>query len=161
MFRAAHPSSSGALNFICSLWFTYTCGDRPLSYSDLTTAGHHMCMWTRGCKYSLELLMMSGMRSKHVEPSINVGIINSITRLRLVGYFYWFILRCTNPWILKIFCLYWKVLFVPTAFRSLRLFGRVKIPLQFYGVSSYALTNHSVTALVDSRFFKKSLEQHQ
>ena len=28
-------------------------------------------------------------RSKHVEPSINFGIINSITRLHLVGYFYW------------------------------------------------------------------------
>jgi len=31
MFQAAHRSSSGALNCICSLWFTYTCGDRPLS----------------------------------------------------------------------------------------------------------------------------------
>ena len=38
-------------------------------------------------------------RSKHVEPSINFGIINSITKLHLVGYFYWFILRCTDPWI--------------------------------------------------------------
>jgi len=38
---------------------------------------------------------------KHVEPSISVGIINSITRLHLVGYFYWIILRCTDPWILK------------------------------------------------------------
>jgi len=31
MFRAAHRSSSGALNCICSLWFIYTCCDRPLS----------------------------------------------------------------------------------------------------------------------------------
>jgi len=31
--------------------------------------------------------------SKHVEPSINFGIINSITMLHLVGYFYSFILR--------------------------------------------------------------------
>ena len=31
MFRAAHRSSSGALNCICSLWFVYTCGDQPLS----------------------------------------------------------------------------------------------------------------------------------
>jgi len=31
MFRAAYRSSSGALNSICSLWFIYTCGDRPLS----------------------------------------------------------------------------------------------------------------------------------
>jgi hypothetical protein len=30
MFRAAHRSSSGALNCICSLWFIYICGDRPL-----------------------------------------------------------------------------------------------------------------------------------
>ena len=31
MFRAAYRSSSGALNCICSLWFIYSCGDRPLS----------------------------------------------------------------------------------------------------------------------------------
>jgi hypothetical protein len=31
MFRAAHRSSLGALNCICSLWFIYTCGDLPLS----------------------------------------------------------------------------------------------------------------------------------
>jgi len=31
MFRPAHRSSSGALNCICSLWFIYPCGDRPLS----------------------------------------------------------------------------------------------------------------------------------
>jgi hypothetical protein len=41
-------------------------------------------------------------RSKHVEHSIYVGIINSITRLYLVGCcFYWFILRCTDPWMLN------------------------------------------------------------
>jgi hypothetical protein len=32
-----------------------------ISHSDLTTASHHICMYTRGCKYSLELLMMSGV----------------------------------------------------------------------------------------------------
>jgi hypothetical protein len=30
MFRAAHRSSSGDLNCIFSIWFIYTCGDRPL-----------------------------------------------------------------------------------------------------------------------------------
>jgi hypothetical protein len=30
-FRAAYRSSSGALNCICSLWFIYPCGDRPVS----------------------------------------------------------------------------------------------------------------------------------
>jgi hypothetical protein len=32
---------------------------------------------------------------------MNGGIINSITRLHLVGYFYRVILRCTDPWILN------------------------------------------------------------
>ena len=41
-------------------------------------------------------------RSKHIEPSINFVIINSITRLHLVGNFYCFILRCTDPWILNL-----------------------------------------------------------
>jgi len=31
MFRAAHRSSSGALNCICNLWFICSYGDRPLS----------------------------------------------------------------------------------------------------------------------------------
>jgi len=31
MFRAAYRSSSEALNCICSLWFTYTCGDRSVT----------------------------------------------------------------------------------------------------------------------------------
>ena len=31
MFRAARRSSSGALNYICNLWFICPCGDRPLS----------------------------------------------------------------------------------------------------------------------------------
>jgi len=29
------------------------------------------------------------------------GIINSVTKLHLVGYCYWVILRCTDPWILN------------------------------------------------------------
>ena len=33
---------------------------------------------------------------------MNGGIINSIIRLHLVGYFYWVILRCTYPWILNL-----------------------------------------------------------
>jgi hypothetical protein len=35
--------------------------------------------------------------SKHVEPSINFEIINSITRLHLVGYIYWFIQLDLSP----------------------------------------------------------------
>ena len=70
MFRAVRRSSSGALNCVCSLWFLYPSGDRPLSrlsgkwicHSNLATPGHHMGIKTRGCKHSLELLMMSGIR---------------------------------------------------------------------------------------------------
>jgi hypothetical protein len=35
----------------------------------------------------LELLMMSGVPLETEEPSMNGGIINSITRLHLAGYF--------------------------------------------------------------------------
>jgi len=50
MFQAAHRSSSGALNCICSLWFIYPCGDWPLprssgkciSHSTFATASHRM-----------------------------------------------------------------------------------------------------------------------
>jgi hypothetical protein len=68
MFWAAHRSSSGSPNCICSLWSSW---------------------WWAVC------------RLKHVEPSIYFGIINSFTRLHLVGYFNWFILRRTDPWILN------------------------------------------------------------
>jgi len=68
-FRAAHRSLSGALNFISSLWFICPYGYRSLprlsghcsAHSTLATAGHHMGIWTRGCKYSLELLTVSGV----------------------------------------------------------------------------------------------------
>jgi hypothetical protein len=96
MFRAAHRLSSGALNRICSLWFTYLCGDRPLPklsgeidhqipiqpwqrpvtiwvYKPEAANTVYSCLWWAVC------------RSKHVEPSINFGIINSITKLHLVG----------------------------------------------------------------------------
>jgi len=31
-------------------------------------------------------------------------MINSVTKLHLVGYLYWVILRCTDPWILNFVC---------------------------------------------------------
>ena len=34
---------------------------RAVVQAGWTMAGHHMCIYTRGCKYILELLMMSGM----------------------------------------------------------------------------------------------------
>ena len=102
MFRAAYRSSSGALNCICSLWCT--CGDRPMPSPTQT--------WQRSvttCVYKPEAAntvwsswWWAVCSSKHVEPSINVWIINSITRLRLVGYFYWFV-PTTLPWEEKFF----------------------------------------------------------
>jgi hypothetical protein len=47
-------------------------------------------------------------RSKHVEPSINFGIINSNARLHLVGYFYWLNFctqHNTRPCSLKFVCI--------------------------------------------------------
>ena len=61
MFRAAHRSSSGALNCICSLWFIHTCGDRPLSRLSLGNGRSPHVYINQRLKYSLELLMMSGV----------------------------------------------------------------------------------------------------
>jgi hypothetical protein len=96
MFRAAYRSSSGAPNCIYSLWFIHPCGVRPLSRLVTTwvykpeVANRVWCYW-----------WWAACRSKLVEPSINFGIINSITRLHLFSYLYWFILRRTDQWILN------------------------------------------------------------
>jgi hypothetical protein len=47
-------------------------------------------------KIKLELLMMRGVRLKHVEPSMNGGMVDSIAGLHLVVYFSWVIMRCTD-----------------------------------------------------------------
>ena len=91
MFRAAYRSSSGALNCIWNLWFFIPMwwpavvptqpGLRPVTtwvYKPEAVNRVWSSWWWAVC------------RSKHVEPSINFGIINSATRLHLVGYFYWF-----------------------------------------------------------------------
>jgi hypothetical protein len=85
MFRAAHRSSSGASNCVCSLLFIYPCGDRPFRrlsgqrpvntwvYKAEVASTVYRSWWWAVC------------RSKLVEPSVNFGIINSITKLHLVG----------------------------------------------------------------------------
>ena len=102
MFRAAYRSLSGAPNCICRLWFIYLCGDRPLSrLGDFPPSLDNG--WSPHRYINQRLQIQFGApdderyASKHVEPSINFGIINSNTRLHLVGYFYRFILRCTDP----------------------------------------------------------------
>ena len=54
------------------------------------------------------------------------GIINSVTKLYLVGYCYWVILRCTDPWILN-FVFHCLRLFHSPILRSLS-FMAVYIP---------------------------------
>jgi len=71
MFRTAYRSSSGALTvFAASGLHTHVVTGRS-SHSVLTTAGHHMRMWTRGCKYSYSFWWWTICRSKHVEPSMD------------------------------------------------------------------------------------------
>jgi len=100
IFRLEYRLSSGAPNCICSLWFMYPCGgsvptqpgQRPFTtwvYKPKAANTVWSSWWWVVCHL------------KHVEPSINFGI-NSITRLHLVGYFYWFMLRCTDLWILNL-----------------------------------------------------------
>jgi len=103
MFREAYRSASGAPNYICNLWnrvFTQP-GERPVNTCVYKSDGANTVWsswWWAVC------------RLKHVLPSIHFGIINSITSLHLVGYLYWFILRCRDPWILNpkynIFCFF-------------------------------------------------------
>jgi len=50
---------------------------------------------------SMNIKFINAKQAIEIHALINAGIINSITKLHLVGYFYWFILRCTDPWILK------------------------------------------------------------
>jgi hypothetical protein len=96
MFRGAHRSSSGAPNYF-----------QPLVYIPVPTQPGKRPVTTWVYKPEAENTVWSSWwwavgRSKRVEPSINFGIINSITGLHLVGYFYWFILRCTDPRILNL-----------------------------------------------------------
>jgi len=119
MFRAAHRSSSRALNCICSLWFIYTCGERPLPrlsgkiHSTLATAGHHMGILTRGCKYSLEFLMMSGMALETCWAFNKLWNGKLYYKAASCWYFYWVIYDARiHEYQIRI--IYWKTLQRPT-----------------------------------------------
>jgi hypothetical protein len=132
MFRAACHSSSGTL--MVTTWVY-----KPEAANTVWSS-----WWCAVC------------RSKRVEPSINFGIINSITRLHLVGCFYWFILRCTNPWILNLIRYeFWN--------KNCKLFCRTggqspRIPnfftLQIQSTHSHTLVNDAHVTVEESvRFF--------
>jgi hypothetical protein len=82
MLRAANCSSSGAPNCICSLWFIYPCGDRPLPRQRPVTTWVYK---PEAANTVWSSWWWAVCRSKHVEPSINFGIINYITKLHIVG----------------------------------------------------------------------------
>jgi hypothetical protein len=82
MFRAAHRPSSGAMNSICSLWLIYPFGDRPLSWQRPITTWIYKPEAANAFQSSW---WWAVCHSKHAEPSINFEIINSITKLHLVG----------------------------------------------------------------------------
>ena len=93
MFRAAHRSSSGALNSICSVWFICPCGDRPLPrlsgiHFPLSLGNGRSPHGRIHQRLQIQFRAPNDERCaalKHVEPSKNFGIINSITKLHLVG----------------------------------------------------------------------------
>jgi hypothetical protein len=77
MFRATYRSSSGALNFICSLWFIYPFGERPLS----RLSGNQTC--NSICYYKVHW-RLNMFRATHCSSS---GVLNCICSL-------WFIYPC-------------------------------------------------------------------
>ena len=90
MFRAAHRSSSGALNCICSLWFIYTCGDRPLPSLDNGRSPHGYI------NQRLQIQFRAPddercARSKHVEPLKKLRNNKFYYKAASCWYFYWVI----------------------------------------------------------------------
>jgi len=109
MFRAAYPSSSGAPNCICSLWFIYPCSDRPYSRLSLDN-GRSPHVYTN---QRLQIQFRAPDDEQYA-PSINFGIINFITRLHLFGYF----CECT-----EVFCLLKAAITLSCSVNSYTTFG--------------------------------------
>jgi len=88
MFWAAHRSSSGALNCICSLWFICLCGDRPLSGPDSSDGrSPHGYINQRLHIQFRAPDVWAVCRSKHVELSVNFWNNKFYYKLHLVGIF--------------------------------------------------------------------------
>ena len=89
MFRVAYRSSSGALTVFAASGL----------HTHVVTGRSQVWVGNQRLQIVKSSWWWAVCHSKHVKPSINFGIINSITKMHLVGYFYWVILRCTDPWI--------------------------------------------------------------
>jgi hypothetical protein len=91
MFRATDRSSLGAKNCICSLWFICPHGHRPrLSGHSVPTQPWQRPVTIRAYKPETANIVWSSWcwavcRSRHVDPLKIFGIINSISKLHLVG----------------------------------------------------------------------------
>ena len=96
MFRAAHRSSSRALNCICSLWlYTHVVTGRcqgwvgnGISHFPFSLGNERSPHGYINQRLQIQFKAPDDercARSKHVEPSINFVIINFITKLYLVG----------------------------------------------------------------------------
>ena len=77
------------------------------------------------------------------------GIINSVTKLHLVGYWYWVILRCTDPWILNLFCTFvhiWQTASpagIWSNFRSIYTLKNILNKTEIYSYCSTAFTSNT------------------
>jgi len=109
MFRAAHRSSSGALTvFTASGLHTHAVTGHSQVWVGLRLDyGRSPHAYVNQRLQTQSSWWWAVCRSKHDELSMNGGIMNSVTRSHLVGYFYWVVLWCTDPWILNLkVCVY-------------------------------------------------------
>jgi len=92
MFRAAHRSSSGALNCICSLWFIYMCGDRPLSRLSGLSGPLSLDKGRSPHGYTNQRLQIQFRAPDDERCAARNMFWNNkfYYKLHLVGYFYWF-----------------------------------------------------------------------
>jgi hypothetical protein len=117
MFRAAHRSSSGALNCICSLRFIYPYGDRPLP--SLSGKFHFPLRLGYGrsphgyinqrLHIELQLLMMSGVPLETCLAFNKLWNNKFYYKVASCWYFCW-VIYDTRSWISNIFCLLFLVL---------------------------------------------------
>jgi len=102
MFRAAYRSSSGALSvFAASGLHKHVVTGRSQVWVETPTQTWLRPVTTCACKPKIANTVRAPDDERFAAGNMNGGIINSVTRLHLVGYFCWVILRCTDPWILN------------------------------------------------------------
>jgi hypothetical protein len=89
-----------------SMWWPAVVKAEWENHSALATTGHHMGIQSRGCKYSLELLMMSGVLLETCWASNKLWSNKFYYKAACCWYFYWVIYderihehqRCRSGW---------------------------------------------------------------